>query len=69
VVRHSSHPLSTILNDFLKDEDYVAPSGYDEVPGQGITALVNDQRINVGSRVFCDEGSRKMIPLPKAGFM
>jgi P-type Cu+ transporter len=52
VVRHSSHPLSTILNDFLKDEDYVAPSGYDEVPGQGITALVNDQRINVGSRAF-----------------
>jgi P-type Cu+ transporter len=52
VVRQSSHPLSAILSDFLKDEDFTAPSGYDEVPGQGITALVNDKRVNVGSSAF-----------------
>ncbi len=52
VVRHSSHPLSATLYDFLKEEDHVAPDSYDEIPGQGITAIVKGQRVNVGSAAF-----------------
>ena len=51
-VRHSSHPLSAALNDYLKDIEYTVPDSYDEIPGQGITALVNGQRVNAGSAAF-----------------
>ena len=52
VVRHSSHPLSSALNDHLNDIDYLVPEAYDEIPGMGITGLVNGRRVNIGSREF-----------------
>ncbi len=56
VVRHSSHPLSGALNDFMEGVGYLDPSNYDEVPGMGITATVDNKRINIGSRAFvCGE--------------
>jgi P-type Cu+ transporter len=52
VVRHSSHPLSATLYDFLKEDDHVAPDNYEEITGQGITAIVKGKRVNVGSAAF-----------------
>ncbi len=52
VVRHSSHPLSTTLNDYYRDHEHITISTYDELPGQGITAVVDNLRINVGSKAF-----------------
>ncbi len=52
VVRHSSHPLSSILNDYLEELSFEAPESYDEIPGMGITAKVGNYRINVGSSEF-----------------
>jgi len=52
VVRHSSHPLSTTLNEHFREYKQVATTSYDEVPGQGITAIIDGLRINVGSKAF-----------------
>jgi P-type Cu+ transporter len=51
-VRQSSHPLSSALNDFLLEHPAISPQSFDEVPGMGISALVNGVRINAGSREF-----------------
>jgi P-type Cu+ transporter len=52
VVRHSSHPLSAVLNDHLKETTYNEPDSFDEVPGMGITASFGSLRVNIGSRKF-----------------
>ncbi len=52
VVRHSSHPLSIALNDYLKESESMACTLFDELPGLGITAMVDRHRINVGSKTF-----------------
>lgn len=52
VVRHSSHPLSITLNEHFKEYKQLTTTTYDEVPGQGITAIVDKLRINVGSKAF-----------------
>jgi P-type Cu+ transporter len=52
VVRHSSHPLSATLNDYLKEIPFAEPESYDEVPGMGITASISKKRINIGSKQF-----------------
>jgi Cu+-exporting ATPase len=52
VVRHSSHPLSAALNDFLSDMPLGEPDTFEEIPGMGITSLINGMRVNLGSREF-----------------
>lgn len=56
VVRHSSHPLSSTLYNYLSRYAVSEPGKYDEVAGMGITALVDGRRVNIGSKVFvCGE--------------
>ncbi len=52
VLRHSSHPLSTVLYAHLKDAPLIACEQYDEIPGMGITASLNGHRVNIGSALF-----------------
>ncbi len=52
MVRHSTHPLSMALFDFLSGYETVQPDQYEEIPGMGITGLIAGQRINLGSESF-----------------
>ena len=52
MVRHSTHPLSMALFDFLSGYETVQPDHYEEIPGMGITGLIAGQRINLGSETF-----------------
>lgn len=50
VERHSTHPIAVSLRDAYPDEqDDCEVSGIEEVAGQGISALVNGQRVSVGN--------------------
>ncbi len=52
VVRHSAHPLSKLINDYLKGYTFYGANLFFETPGQGIAALVNGKEIKVGSAAF-----------------
>ncbi len=52
VVRHSSHPLSLALKEYLRLETSLSPEIYEELPGLGQTAFVDGHRINIGSEAF-----------------
>lgn len=52
VVRHSTHPLSTALFSNLEGDNYLEVSKFKELPGLGISAEVEGQKVNVGSRRF-----------------
>jgi Cu+-exporting ATPase len=52
VVRHSTHPLSAALFSNLPGDEYLPVESFKELPGLGISAEVNGQRINIGSRTF-----------------
>jgi len=52
MVMHSSHPLSIVLKDYLKEVPISEPERYEEIPGMGITGIVGGSRINIGSPAF-----------------
>lgn len=52
IVRHSSHPLSMAVYGAIEHTELAEPDHYEEIPGMGITAIVHDQRINIGSSIF-----------------
>lgn len=52
LVKHSGHPLSTALYEFLPPAETATVEQYEEIPGLGITARVNGIRINLGSAAF-----------------
>lgn len=52
MVRHSSHPLSNALFDYLPIGDEQAPETYEELPGLGITGTVENHRVTLGSELF-----------------
>ena len=52
VVRHSTHPLSAALFNNLQGDEYLEVDDFRELPGMGISALVNGNRINIGSGPF-----------------
>jgi len=52
MVRHSSHPLSAALNDFLSEASENFPESYEEIPGMGITGTVGGHRVTLGSEQF-----------------
>jgi Cu+-exporting ATPase len=51
-VRHSAHPLSKIINDYLKGYQFFDVEHFAEEPGKGITAEVNGKTVKVGSAKF-----------------
>jgi len=52
MVRHSSHPLSASLYEHLKAEPIYEATHYEEIPGMGLTGLIEGERFNLGSRQF-----------------
>jgi Cu+-exporting ATPase len=52
MVRHSSHPLSAALYEHLKAEPRYEVEHYEEIPGMGITGIIEKERINLGSHQF-----------------
>ncbi len=57
MVKHSSHPLSTALYEHLPSQSMLEPQAYEEIPGLGITGIINDKRINIGSEMFVSGSS------------
>lgn len=51
-VRHSAHPLSKIINDYLKGYEFYEVEYFTEIPGQGITAMINGRVVKAGSADF-----------------
>ncbi len=51
-VRHSSHPLSAAIGNYLADTTLIEVTGFDEIPGKGILAAVNNHRVSLGARSF-----------------
>ncbi|MCB2220343.1 MAG: heavy metal translocating P-type ATPase metal-binding domain-containing protein [Bacteroidetes bacterium] len=52
LVRHSTHPLSAALFANLPGEEFEEVENFKELPGLGITGMINGTRLNVGSRKF-----------------
>lgn len=52
VVRHSSHPLSRRLYDFLSEIPVTVPARFHETAGQGIEAEVEGRQVRIGAAVF-----------------
>lgn len=52
LVRHSTHPLSAALFINLDGEDYYPVENFKELPGLGISGLVQGIKINIGSQKF-----------------
>lgn len=57
-VKHSTHPLSKILYCDLADKSFTYPlSHFEEHPGAGLEAIVNDVMVKLGSQKFVGKGS------------
>lgn len=52
LVRHSTHPLSTALFLNLEGDADIEIEGFKEIPGMGITGIIEGERMNMGSRKF-----------------
>ncbi|PKP30651.1 MAG: heavy metal translocating P-type ATPase [Bacteroidetes bacterium HGW-Bacteroidetes-16] len=49
---HSSHPLSTCIKESIAGDQRFEISDYQEIPSMGISGVVNETRINLGSKKF-----------------
>jgi P-type Cu+ transporter len=59
LVHNSSHPLSkSIFNIFPKIE-LLKISSYNEIPGQGISAIIDGINVQIGSRVYVTDSKEK----------
>lgn len=63
LVFHSTHPLSKTINQFIQMNDRYEVTGFKEIPSLGITGIVNNQRVNIGSKYFVagDESGTKEL--------
>lgn len=53
VLRASNHPLSRSLYDYIQDEAFTEkPTHFEELPGKGINATINNMDIKLGSASF-----------------
>jgi Cu+-exporting ATPase len=52
VCANSIHPLSRMICHYFGDLDKISTSGYREIPGKGIAAMVGGYRVRVGSDEF-----------------
>jgi P-type Cu+ transporter len=52
VARNSTHPLSVMVSDWIPANNLLTVEGYREISGLGITGMVDNHRIMVGSRKF-----------------
>jgi len=52
LVRNSSHPLSKSIFKLFSSRDLLGIRNYTEIPGQGITAEIDGNLLQIGSRVY-----------------
>jgi Cu+-exporting ATPase len=52
IARNSTHPLSVMVSEWLPVSNLLPVYDYKEISGLGITGLVDDHRIMLGSRKF-----------------
>lgn len=52
LVRHSSHPLSQRIYSFLEGTAAIPVLEYEEVPGAGLTGILENRRVKLGSADF-----------------
>ena len=52
VVRHSSHPLSKAIYQWLAINTSIKTHQFEEKTGQGISAVVNEKKLKIGSKKF-----------------
>ena len=52
VLRASNHPLSRMLYDHLPVTTKIAVQDFEEIPGKGIYATVNNNKVRIGSASF-----------------
>lgn len=55
LVRNSSHPLSKGIFNLCNVQNYFMVSDYKEIPGQGISGIIENQKLNIGSKVYVTE--------------
>lgn len=55
LVRNSSHPLSKSIFNLFNSNDLFDIIDYREIPGQGISAKINNQFIQIGSQTYVTE--------------
>jgi Cd2+/Zn2+-exporting ATPase/Cu+-exporting ATPase len=50
--RYSEHPLAEAVRELARDENValLEPDEFEAIPGQGVRALINGQRVTVGNR-------------------
>lgn len=52
LTRHSSHPLSRQIYASMPEIPYLQPEQFAEIPGNGISGIINGKQIKVGSSEF-----------------
>lgn len=52
VLRASNHPLSRMLYDFLPEGERYSVNDFKEIPGNGIEAIIENNKIKIGSANF-----------------
>lgn len=52
LVHNSTHPLSRLVDEFLKDVSYFKPETFEEIQGQGIKGRVSGHEVAIGSSKF-----------------
>lgn len=52
LIRASNHPLSKLLYEHLPESDLLEVTGYEELTGKGISGIIDNKKIKVGSAVF-----------------
>ncbi len=59
LVRNSSHPLSKNIFELFNNSNLLEVKNYKEVPGEGIFAEIDGNKIQIGSRLFVTSNSDK----------
>lgn len=58
LVRNSSHPLSRNIYDLFSVEINEEINDFEELPGKGIKAIVNDNLVQIGSKIFLEDKNK-----------
>ena len=51
---YSTHPLSRLINKYIKKESHEVVDHFSEIPGRGIEAMVHGQMFKIGSAEFVE---------------
>lgn len=55
LVRNSSHPLSRNIYELFDQEIFEELNDFEEIPGKGIKAIIEDNLVQIGSKMFLEK--------------